>query len=115
MKQNAAQRGLVWFAPWQNPSGYCSEALAFALALGNKRPLELIDVARLRSPQFVAGLPEAARRILQEKLRNTADIAGKIAVQHLPGSGFVPAPQAAWSVGRTMFETDRLPPDWAAQ
>ena len=115
MKQTTAHRGLIWFAPWQNPSGYCSEALAFALGLGNKRPLELIEIARFRSPEFVAGLSHATRRMLQEKLRNNASIAGKIVVQHLPGSGFAPASQAAWSVGRTMFETDRLPADWAAK
>jgi hypothetical protein len=36
---------LAWFAPWQNPSGYCSEALAFAQSLAPSVKLNLIDVA----------------------------------------------------------------------
>jgi len=106
-------RGVVWLAPWQNPSGYCSEALAFAQGLAGAWPLELVDSARVRSPAFVDGLPETTRSLLRAKLTAKPHIAGKIIIQHMPGSGFGPVPGTAYCVGRTMFETDRLPPNWA--
>lgn len=115
-----ASRPIAWLAPWQNPSGYCSEALAFAQgllaaspAVGRpERSFECVDVARTRSAAFVAGLPDSTRALLQAHLRTATDITGKICVQHMPASAFCPAPGAAWTIGRTMFETDRLPADW---
>lgn len=106
---------VVWLAPWQNPSGYCSEALAYARGLDGRCSLELADVARTRSEQFVSGLPDAMRSLLSSKLRNAPSVAGKIVIQHFPASGFEPLPGAKYCIGRTMFETDSLPAGWVAR
>jgi glycosyltransferase involved in cell wall biosynthesis/tetratricopeptide (TPR) repeat protein len=105
---------LVWFAPWQNPSGYCSEAMAFANALNDTVGLELVDIARTKSATFVSGLPARSKRLLENHLRPSVDVANKICLMHFPGSAFAPKPGAAWNIGRTMFETDRLPAEWVA-
>lgn len=109
------KRGLVWLAPWQNPSGYCSEALAFAQGLAGRVTMELVDVGRVNSPAFVAGLPPKVKQILNEHLRPQVDATGKICVSHIPGSLFEPVPGAAYRIGRTMFETDRLPLEWVTR
>jgi glycosyltransferase involved in cell wall biosynthesis len=109
------QSPIVWMAPWQNPSGYCSEALSYARGLEGHCSLELVDVARARSEQFVAGLPDAMRSLLRSKLRNMPGVAGKVVIQHFPASGFAPLPGAKYCIGRTMFETDSLPADWVAR
>jgi glycosyltransferase involved in cell wall biosynthesis/tetratricopeptide (TPR) repeat protein len=106
---------LVWFAPWQNPSGYCSEALAFAQGLVGKLPLELVDIARTKSPAFVAGLPAHLQKILKEGLKEKADVTGRFAILHMPGNSLGHLPGSAWCIGRTMFETDRLPADWVTR
>jgi glycosyltransferase involved in cell wall biosynthesis/tetratricopeptide (TPR) repeat protein len=109
------QAALVWLAPWQNPSGYCSEALAFAGGLAQGRPLAAVDVARTRSPEFVKGLPPASQDWLRTRLSERPELAGQIVVEHIPATGFSRLPGAGWCVGRTMFETDRLPADWVAK
>ena len=109
---NRQSHALLWLAPWQNPSGYCSEALAFARGLAGSVPLQAVDLARTKSPAFVEGLPDGTRHLLRSILVPEADFAGKFIVQHLPGSGFAPIPKAAYCIGRTMFETDRLPAEW---
>ena len=111
----ALKTPIIWLAPWQNPSGYCSEAFAFARGLEGHCKLELADAARTRSEQFVAGLPDAMRSLLSANLRTAPAVAGKIVVQHLPASGFSPLPGAKYCIGRTMFETDSLPANWVAQ
>ena len=110
-----AVRPVLWFAPWQNPSGYCSEALAYARGLAGAIPLQAVDVARTRSGAFLEGLPAETRRVLSRLLTDKVDLAGKIAIQHLPGSAFTPTFAAVYDIGRTMFETDRLPQDWVTR
>lgn len=107
--------GLVWLAPWQNPSGYTSEALTLASALVSSEPIELLDVAKVKSPAFVAGLPADLRQLLHERLRTSVATTNRICLSHFPASGFSPLPTAAWNIGRTMFETDRLPHDWVTR
>ena len=107
--------GLVWFAHWRNSSGYSSEALAFAQALAPALPLQLLDVAAVKSQAFVDGLPTAVQKLLRDHLRSSVDPSGRICLVHSPGSSFEPLPTAAWSIGRTMFETDRLPESWVTR
>ncbi|GEM_PF-3364967 len=110
----ALSHELIWFAPWQNPSGYCSEALAFAQGIAGQVPLELVDVAKTKSPAFVAGLPAHLKEILAERLKEQVNPANKIAILHMPGSSIAPVPGATYCIGRTMFETAQLPAAWVA-
>lgn len=105
-------RNAVWFAPWRTPSGYCSEALAMASGLDSSRDLHLIDIAVSESEGFVANLPEEYREFLQQRLRSKAQTRGSICLSHGPANKFAPQMGAAVNIGRTMFETDRLPADW---
>ena len=47
-------------------------------------------------------------------LTMSAKVSGGISISHGPGGFLVRAPDADYSIGRTMFETDRIPPDWVA-
>jgi hypothetical protein len=78
------KRGVVWYAPWQNPSGYCSEAFAFAQGIADSVPLEFVEVAKTKSPSFIAGLPPRLGRMLREHLKDQVNASGKIAILHLP-------------------------------
>ena len=102
---------LVWSGPLWDPSGYGEESRQFALAC------------------HAAGLPVAAQALpwsfsaveLEDETRETlAALTQRAAVpgftqvvQTLPPL-FARHPQAGFCIGRTMFETDRLPPDWVA-
>lgn len=124
---------VVWHAPFLSSGGYCSEAISFAAALSDSRALEL----RVRqfgdafNRDFVDGLSLRTRSLLSKLMRVPADDASRrvrIDVCHAePGawsaphplyeSGFHPCPsgEAHYTIGRTMFETDRLPDGWAAR
>ncbi|MBI3416683.1 MAG: glycosyltransferase [Verrucomicrobia bacterium] len=110
-----AHRDVVWFAPWQNPSGYCSEAFSLTQDLPRSLKLDFFAVAKTKSKSFVEGLPKNLQKHLSEHLRSRAEVAGKICVTHTPGSSFAPQPGAAYNIGRTMFETDRLPLAWVTR
>jgi glycosyltransferase involved in cell wall biosynthesis len=101
-----------WRAPLYNPSGYASEALQFILPLGERVELGVMHDNNLRSEAFVAGLPIDQRNRLEELEGRFASASGGITVWHNPANGFGFDPDAAWNVGRTMFETDRIPGPW---
>ena len=73
---------------------------------------------------FVSGLPPASRQRLQRLTRTkVSDLPHAVAVCHSePGAWAVPTPRwptarcpplgVGFAVGRTMFETDRLPAGW---
>ena len=50
-----------------------------------------------------------------ERQRGTGVQPPFVLCQHSVAYAFTPSPVAAWNVGRTMFETDSLPPDWVAR
>jgi len=121
-----------WYAPVQSGGGYCSEALAFIAAL---RGLGMTVVAKQHgdSPNhaFVNGLTSADRALLAplapEAYINPATGKRKrvVAVCHSePGAWTAPEPRystkhacpprnADLVIGRTMFETDKLPTGWS--
>ncbi len=105
---------VVWCAPFLNPSGYCSEALSFAVAIGDLVDLGLFNVGTIQSPEFLAGLPENVKKVLREKLQPQANVTGRVVIQHVPGIGLMRLPQASVNIGRTMFETDRIPSSWVS-
>ena len=103
-----------WRGPIFNPSGYASEAINYILPLAEKVELGIHHLNNLYSAKFVAGLAESERRRLFELRDKYAGISGGITIDHNPANGFQYVPDAAYRIGRTMFETDRISPVWVA-
>jgi len=110
-KQNLP--ALFWHAPLFDPSGYADEARQFVLGLdklGLKlqvSPIHWSDKIAKLSPQDEAGLK---RLVNNRQIQN--DPARKISVFHIFPPNFQRVPHAHYHIGRTMFETDRIPENW---
>ena len=120
---------VVWFAPFLSGGGYSSEAISYALELHRRLPRSfgIVQFAEQANPDFARGLPVDAQRTLQTLMHRASHAfrAGAIAICHATPDLFVPAafpgwdqiapcppPKAAYSIARTMYETDSLPPNW---
>lgn len=96
-----------WLAPFFDGSGYADEARNFVLGLrdlGWQTSLTPLDAVRERGVITTSEF---------ETLRGMVETGGRIDLhfQHAPADAAVP-PLAPVSVLRTMFETDRLDPEW---
>jgi glycosyltransferase involved in cell wall biosynthesis len=101
---------LVWHAPVRDPSGYADEArhFLFALDAAGASPA----ARELRWNDRIARLPLERERTLARLL--VAPAAPRaVHVWHILASHFQLEPGASANIGRTMFETDRLPQGWA--
>ena len=105
---------LRWAAPIFNPSGYASEAINFVLPLENRCNIGIHHQTTVFSESFTRGLPQADREALFRMRDRFANLKGGIVVSHNPAAGFVRPADADYTIGRTMFETDRIAPDWVA-
>lgn len=105
---------VLWFAPVFDPSGYSDEARGFVLSLPGEGIEPALRAIARHSPVFKTQLAPEIRRALDAALARTVQRDG-IAVIHAPGSAFQRVRGAAYMVGRTMFETDGLPPEWVAR
>ena len=103
-----------WLAPIFNPSGYASEAINFVLPLENRCTLGIQNQTTGDSAGFTRGLPAADREALFRMRDRFEGMSGGIVVSHIPANGFIRLPDADYSIGRTMFETDRIAPEWVA-
>ena len=105
---------LVWCAPIYEATGYADEARGILTALDAASvPVVLRPVQERQVPGFREQLaPNMARALAAQERRQSAP--PFVLVEHFLADGFVPAPAADAVVGRTMFETDALPPDWVA-
>ncbi len=100
----------VWSAPLRDPSGYADEARHFLFAL---HKAGVPTAAReLRWSNKVTALTRDREQILNELL-STPPPPHAITVSHILGSMLQRDPNSRICVGRTMFETDRIPADWA--
>jgi glycosyltransferase involved in cell wall biosynthesis len=127
-QQQPGPLGVAWYAPLFSGGGYCSEATAFVLELAKRLPLRIVQHGDGYNGQYMDGLPQATVAALQ-RLHSAGEVqpANSVAICHSePGAWSPPGqPRSAWehvscpppaalySVGRTMFETDRLPDGWA--
>ncbi len=104
----------VWCGPVFEPTGYADEGRGLLFALEQAGvPVALRATAAL-DPDFRLGLPSAMREALEQQQRR-AIRAPYVLVQHYLADGFADAENAAYLVGRTMFETDSLPPHWVSR
>lgn len=105
---------LVWCAPIYEATGYADEARGILTALEQRAvPVVLRPVQERQVAGFREQLAPAMASALAAQERRSAT-PPFVLVEHFLADGFVPAPAAAAVVGRTMFETDALPPDWVA-
>jgi glycosyltransferase involved in cell wall biosynthesis/Tfp pilus assembly protein PilF len=103
-----------WSAPFFNPSGYASEAINFVLPLERRCHVGIRHHTTVFSESFTQGLPGPERAGLFRMRDRFASLTGGIVVSHNPAGGFTRPPDADYTIGRTMFETDRIAPDWVA-
>jgi glycosyltransferase involved in cell wall biosynthesis len=119
---------VLWHAPFLSGGGYCSEAVSFAQALVDSRAMQfrIVQHGDAVSGAFVRGLSETTRDLLA-RLFQIRDVTSSLAIavchsepgawstpQRLFDSGAPCPPPIAnvYTIGRTMFETDRLPAGW---
>lgn len=118
---------IVWMAPFFSGGGYCSEAISFAMAL-DKMPnvrLGIVHHGDSHSGKFTSGLKSHTKNRLfaMSEIVQTFDPDRAIFICHSePGAWNPPnyyttlCPLSydsnAITIGRTMFETDRLPSGW---
>lgn len=128
-KESLSSLSINWFAPFLSGGGYSSEATAFATALLADGRVDSKFKITLHgdtpSIEFESGLP----RQVSEMMRRLAqapdpDPERTVAICHSePGAWNLPAKyetvrcppdeEVLYTIGRTMFETDRIPSDWA--
>jgi glycosyltransferase involved in cell wall biosynthesis len=102
---------VAWHAPLRDPSGYAEEARQFLFALS---AIGIDVTARaIRWSDREAALPPARERHLL-RLQALPTQPDSVHVWHILAPYFAALPDARANVGRTMFETDRLPDGWAA-
>lgn len=107
-------RPVLWHAPIYDPSGYADEARNFILQLRRQgQPIAARKAGR-DSEKFRSQLDAVTRHHLDEALQTPAE-APFISLIHFPAYAFQRLPDAAYNIGRVMFETDGLPADWVAK
>lgn len=103
---------VVWNAPLLDDSGYADEARGFVLGLDSiGLALQAKDIPW--STRRV-DLPADESRVLA-RLAQIPPRPGFVNIQHIFPRHFQRFPEAVANIGRTMFETDRLPADWVAK
>ncbi|KDO23156.1 hypothetical protein SPRG_09964 [Saprolegnia parasitica CBS 223.65] len=117
-----------WFAPFMSGGGYCSEAISFVEALAALASpaytLQITQHGDSFNNDFAAHLPVATRDTLEAHWFNPywSPAPPRIAVCHSEPGAWHPARYhtstcppigSAYAIGRTMFETDRIPSGWA--
>ena len=125
----AVHAPVVWMAPFLTGGGYSSEAISYALALEHElHNFSIVQFAEQADAAFAGGLPHNIHNSMHRLMRRGRTDRSHpqaIAICHstpdvwvpsaFPGWDSVapcPPPSAAYRIGRTMYETDRVPIDW---
>lgn len=133
---------VTWYAPFYSGGGYSSEAMAFLESVDSVKDRTDVDISRHFSihhhgdslnAAHIDGLTLREKRLLmryQRSYGNTSDCRLEISICHSePGAWYAPQPfyytspcppisinrwraQHTYHIGRTMFETDRVPDGW---
>ncbi|MCW3058182.1 MAG: hypothetical protein JWQ02_3 [Capsulimonas sp.] len=99
----------LWSGPIRDRSGYGDESRQMLLALAGTGTL--VAAQSLPWGERDADMPAADVSLL-EKLEGRAVAPGFVQLSHTFATQFQRHPQASVCIGRTIFETDRLPQDW---
>ncbi len=104
--------GIVFRAAVYGGSGYADGNLDVLAGLRQAElPLQLVPIGQQSDEQEL--LPPGRRRELARMQRRQYDLGRSILYQCCPAADFDTRVEARVRVGRTAFETDTLPPDWA--
>eukprot|EP00475_Leptophrys_vorax_P003140 TRINITY_DN11818_c0_g1_i5.p1 TRINITY_DN11818_c0_g1~~TRINITY_DN11818_c0_g1_i5.p1 ORF type:complete len:415 (-),score=110.89 TRINITY_DN11818_c0_g1_i5:61-1305(-) len=119
-----------WFAPFFSGGGYCSEAIAFALSLhehySQHVSLKIHQHGDSFNRDFLANLPQQTQRTLgalHATRFQQAPLQSIVVCHSEPGAWYPPKYHTSqcpvqdgsrlhYNIGRTMFETDRVPAGW---
>ncbi len=112
-KKAIKKPSLIWNAPVTDPSGYADEARNFVLGLERSgkvnlklNPVHWSNITTDLSPDMVETIHELSLRQLTDPYVN---------VMHIFPDHFRRDSGAEVNVGRTMYETDRIPTDWVGK
>jgi glycosyltransferase involved in cell wall biosynthesis/2-polyprenyl-3-methyl-5-hydroxy-6-metoxy-1,4-benzoquinol methylase len=100
----------IWNSPLLDPSGYADEARHFVLALEDTG--HYITSQPIYWSHRPLILPYKEEMRFQNMIRRRP-LAGSVFVSHIFAPQFTRREDACVNIGRTMFETDRLPEGWA--
>ena len=101
---------IVWSGPLYDPSGYGEESRHFLFALDDAAGLPVAAQPLPWSHDVVDLTPDERRRL--DALAQRPARPGFVHIHQDFPTRFTRHPEAGVTIGRTMFETDRLPPDW---
>jgi glycosyltransferase involved in cell wall biosynthesis len=117
---------VIWYAPFFSGGGYCSEAISFVLGLYKLGVnIKIVQHGDSFNQKFVEGLPNEERLMLRDMIGNqNVDHRSSVVICHSEPGAWNPS---TWShincppdyqatfykIGRTMFETDRIPKGWS--
>lgn len=105
---------VVWCAPIFDPSGYANEARHFVLNLEEIGHDVVIRPVGSISQTFREHMPRDMRDKLDSLLQKNVTLPF-LCVEHSPGYLFKRHKEAAYCIGRTMFESDGVPEDWVSK
>lgn len=111
---NTPSLPLLWHAPIFDPSGYADEARNFILQLHAQGFDIAANAIGRHSETFRSQLDPHKQQVLELILAQQPS-AKFINLIHFPAYIFQRLPQAAYNIGRVMFETDGLPAEWVAK
>ena len=111
VKSDQSNKPVYWTAPLFNQSGYADEARHFLIGLAdNGVPVQGRHIGDA-SESFIRQLDIPTRDKLAGLISTDVTLNG-ISIVHAPGYALQRLPGADYHIGRTMFETDRLPDNW---
>lgn len=94
-----------------NATGYTNDVRDIILRLNENK--FLVKIHPLDDRRGIPGVLTAETKQKLDKLAQRADQPDSINLIWLPALHLARNPNSAVHIGRTMFETDRIPPDWA--
>ncbi len=113
---------VIWHAPFFSGGGYCSEALGFMESLAPSVKFQIVHHGDSINENFFYGLDEKTRENLNYLHSKQFPPSRSISICHSEPGAWHPAnyrtercppENSLIKIGRTMFETDRLPDGWA--
>lgn len=104
---------IVWNAPIFDPSGYADEARQLIKRVAARWPIR-VEPAGRSSEKFAHSMQPDERQFFYSLMKIPPQ-REFIRLIHLPGVAFHRDPHAFCNIGRTVFETDRLPSSWVAR
>lgn len=106
--REAPQPGVYFNGAVYGGSGYAEEGWMAALGLAQHHiPVQLVPVGKTADREKI--IPEDCRKQLESLQRQLVDIPRSVIFQNCAASGWNLQRAGRLSVGRTMFETDRVP------